>query len=142
MFTRRIMAVNESETLRLNSLVQELKANGKSVFNLTAGEPDFAAPDVAKEKIIEAVHANKSKYTPAPGIPELRKLVAAKTNRDHLTAVKNQPWEASNVVVTNGGKQAIFNATLCLVQQGDEVIIPSPYWLSYPEIVRLQKARR
>jgi aspartate aminotransferase len=134
----RLSGVSESATLRLNALVQQMKANGEDVINLTAGEPDFPVPDAAKAAINKAVLENKSKYTPVPGIIELRKLIAHKTNLQHAELAKmKKPWDASNVVVSNGGKQAIFQTLLAVLNAGDEVLIPSPFWLSYPEMVKL-----
>ena len=134
---KRLNGVSESATLKLNALVQSMKAQGIPVVNLTAGEPDFNVPDAAKEAVIEAVKANRSKYTPAPGIPELREAIARKTNLQQPSVAGHQPWKASDVIVTNGGKQALFNAFMALLDPGDEVLIPSPYWLSYPEMVKL-----
>jgi aspartate aminotransferase len=130
----RLDNVSESATLKLNALVNTMRAQGVDVVNLTAGEPDFNVPEPAKEAVIEAVRQNKSKYTPAAGIPELRGLIAAKTSRQQPEVA---PWKAGDVIVTNGGKQAIFNAMLALVNPGDEVVIPSPYWLSYPEMAKV-----
>ena len=132
---RRLEGVSESATLKLNAMVQQMKAQGIDVVNLTAGEPDFPPLEAAKEGAIEAVRANKSKYTPVPGVPELRELIAARTNRQQPALKK--PWTAKEVVVSNGGKQAIFDTFLALIDPGDEVLIPSPYWLSYPEMVKL-----
>lgn len=131
---RRLDGVSESATLKLNAAVQAMKAAGEDVVNLTAGEPDFPVADAVKEAIVDALKANKSKYTPVAGIPELRELVAAKTTRQQPSV---GAWKPANVVVTNGGKQAIFNALQALLDPGDEVLIPSPYWLSYPEMVKL-----
>lgn len=135
--SRRLDGVSESATLKLNSTVQMMKAQGVDVINLTAGEPDFPVPDAAKEAVKEALRLNRSKYTPVPGIPELRKAVALKTNLQQPSVAKIHPWEASNVIVTNGGKQALFNAFMALLDPGNEVLIPTPYWLSYPEMVKL-----
>lgn len=134
---KRLEGVSESATLKLNARVQAMKAQGMDVVNLTAGEPDFMVPDSVKEAVVEALKANRSKYTPAAGIPELRQAIADKTNAQQPSVVKNAPWKNTEVVVTNGGKQALFNAFLALLDQGDEVLIPSPYWLSYPEMVKL-----
>lgn len=134
---RRLEGVSESATLKLNATVQALKSQGVDVVNLTAGEPDFWVPDAAKEAVIEALKANRSKYTPVPGIIELREAIAIKTNRQQASLERESPWKASNVVVTNGGKQALFNSLMVLLNPGDEVLIPSPYWLSYPEMVRI-----
>jgi aspartate aminotransferase len=133
----RLEGVSESATLKLNAMVQQMKAQGIDVVNLTAGEPDFFVPEEAKKAVIDAVHANKSRYTPAAGIPEFREAVAKKTNEQQPHVTKSQPWKATDVVITNGGKQALFNTFLALLNDGDEVIIPSPYWLSYPEMVKI-----
>jgi aspartate aminotransferase len=117
--------------------VQALKAQGVNVINLTAGEPDFAVNELAKQAVMDAVHTNKSKYTPVPGIPELRTLVAQKTNGQQPSIAKSHPWKAANVVVANGGKQAIFNTLFALLDSGEEVLIPAPYWLSYPDMTKL-----
>ena len=137
MLSSRVRNLKESATLKINAQVNRMKLEGKQILNLTAGEPDFPPPEVARRAAIEAVEKNLSKYTPTAGIPELRELVAKKTNEQEpaLVAAK-RPWKASNVVVSNGGKQAIFNAIFSLIDQGDEVIIPAPYWLSYPEQVK------
>ena len=135
--SRRLDGVSESATLKLNAAVQAMKAQGVDVINLTAGEPDFQVPEAAKEAVVEAVKANRSKYTPAAGLPELRRLVAEKTNRQQPSLSRSEPWKPADVVVTNGGKQALFNTFLALIDPGDEVIIPAPYWLSYPEMVKV-----
>jgi len=134
---KRLEGVSESATLKLNARVQAMKAQGMDVVNLTAGEPDFMVPDSVKEAVVEALKANRSKYTPAAGIPELRQAIADKTNAQQPSVAQNIPWKSTEVVVTNGGKQALFNAFLALLDQGDEVLIPSPFWLSYPEMVKL-----
>jgi aspartate aminotransferase len=135
--SRRLDGVSESATLKLNAAVQSMKAQGVDVVNFTAGEPDFWVPDAAKEAVVEALKANRSKYTPVPGIPELREAVAKKTNVQQPSLAKSRPWKASDVIVSNGGKQALFNTFLALIDNGDEVLIPAPYWLSYPEMVKL-----
>ena len=135
---KRLDGVSESATLKLNALVQAMKTQGIDVINLTAGEPDFNVPDASKAAVQEALAANRSKYTPAPGIPELRTLIAEKTNRQQPAMVAaHRPWKSTDVVVTNGGKQAIYNAMMALLDPGDEVLIPAPYWLSYPEMAKL-----
>ena len=135
MISRRVAGLKESATLKINAVVNALKLEGKTIYNLTAGEPDFAPPEAAKKAVIDAVEKNLSKYTPTPGIPELRELIAAKTNAQQPSLSKQNPWNASNVVVTNGGKQAIFDTILALIDRGDEVVFGAPYWLSYPEMV-------
>ena len=132
----RLDGVSESATLKLNALVQSMRAKGEDVVNLTAGEPDFPVPDVAKAAVRDALDRNLSKYTPAAGVPELRELVAKKMNSQH-PAFSSAPWVGADVVVTNGGKQSLFNLMLALLNPGDEVLIPAPYWLSYPEMAKL-----
>lgn len=134
-FSNRIQQLSESATLKVNALVNQLKKDGQTIFNLTAGEPDFEPHPQAKEAVRVALDQNWSKYTPTAGLAELRELVAQKTNRQQSKL--DIPWSSQEVVVTNGGKQALFNAILTLLNEGDEVVIPSPYWLSYPEMVKV-----
>lgn len=134
MFSKKISNLQESATLKINTIVNQLKKEGKTVYNLTTGEPDFHVSQEVKNAVIEALNKNLSKYTPTPGILELRELIAKKTNSQQNLS---QPWKLSNVMVSNGGKQAIFNTILALVDKGDEVIISAPYWLSYPEMVKV-----
>src|SRR5690242_4720117 len=101
---KRLEGVSESATLKLNALVQSMKSQGIDVVNLTAGEPDFNVPEAAKKAVIDAVHANRSKYTPVAGIPELRAAIVEKTNRQQPSVAAKQPWKPTDVVVTNGGK--------------------------------------
>jgi len=136
MISKRVRELKESSTLKVNALVNRLKAEGKEVFNLTAGEPDFPPPEESKKAVIEAVAKNLSKYTPTAGIPELRDLIAARTNASQPSVAAQSPWSGADVVVCNGGKQAIFNAVFALVDEGDEVIFGAPFWLSYPEMVK------
>lgn len=133
--SERMSLISESPTMRLNALVQSMKKQGVDVVNLTAGEPDFVVHDLVKQAVTKAVEENHNKYTPAAGLPELRQLVAEKTNRQQPSLEK--PHESKNVVVTNGGKQALFNALFSLVNPGEEVLIGSPYWVSYPEMIKL-----
>src|SRR5437762_4667954 len=129
----RIGAVAESATLAIDAKYKALQAAGEDVIGFGAGEPDFPTP----AHIVEAAAAacadpRNHKYTPTPGLPELRAAIAAKTRRDSGYEV-----EASRVVVTNGGKHAVYNAFQTLLDPGDEVIIPAPYWTTYPEAVKL-----
>lgn len=135
-FSKRVNDLQESATLKINAIANQLKAEGKSIINLTAGEPDFPVYDEAKKAVIDALEKNMSKYTPTPGIPELRELIAKKTNSQQPSLSAN-PWKAANVMVTNGGKQALFDVILTLIEKGDEVLIPAPFWLSYPEMVKV-----
>ena len=136
-FAHRLDGVSESATLKLNATVQQLKAQGVDIINLTAGEPDSPVPDAAKEAAIHAIQTNQNKYTPVPGIAPLREAVAAKTNAQQPSLSAQKPWKSAHVCVSNGGKQALFNSLLALINPGDEVLIPAPYWLSYPEMVKL-----
>ncbi len=130
---RRVAAIAPSATLAVDAKAKALKAAGEPVIGFGAGEPDFATPDYIVEAAVAACHDPRNhRYTPAPGLPELREAVAAKTFRD--SGVEVAP---SQVVVTNGGKQAVYEAILAVVDDGDEVLLPAPYWTTYPEPIRL-----
>jgi aspartate aminotransferase len=135
---KRLDEITESVTLKLNAIASDLKAKGVDVINLTAGEPDFNVHEDAKRAVVDALERNQSKYTPVPGIPELLKAVAEKTNaqQKEIGNEKNA-WKPENVIVSNGGKQALFNSFLAILNPGDEVLIPQPFWLSYPEMVKI-----
>jgi aspartate aminotransferase len=136
--SRRLRNVTESATLRLNAKVNQLRSQGRDIVNLTTGEPDFDVPSAAKAAVEEGLRKNLSKYTPVAGIAELRERIAVRTNRQQPAVVAARgEWKASHVVVTNGGKQAIFNALLATVDPGDEVLIPAPFWVSYPDMAKI-----
>jgi len=131
--SRRIAAIAESATLKVDSKAKALQAAGRPVISYAAGEPDFITPANIVEAASRAVLDPKNyRYTPAAGLPELREAIAAKTARD-------SGWQvaASQVVVTNGGKQAVYQSFATLIDPGDEVIIPTPFWTTYPEAVAL-----
>lgn len=130
--SERVNNLSESETLKMTQKSRELKAKGNDVIALTLGEPDFNTPQNVKNAAIKAVEKNMTRYTPVPGYQELREAIAKKFKRDN-----NLNYTAEQIVVSNGAKQSITNTILCLVNPGDEVIVPSPYWVSYPEIVKL-----
>lgn len=134
-FTDRINRVEESLTIGMAKKARELKAQGKDVISLSLGEPDFDTPEHIKEAAIEAMKAGKTKYPPVGGIPELKAAICAKFKRDN-----NLDLEAAEVMVSTGAKQCIMNCMLSLVQAGDEVLIPLPYWVSYSEMVRFAGA--
>jgi aspartate aminotransferase len=134
---QRMDGIQESVTLRLNSVAKALAQEGRSIVNLTAGEPDFTPPPECEAAVNQAVARHDSKYTPTAGHMALRASIAAFTNQLQPALSAAAPWTALNVVVTNGGKQSIFNAILSLLRDGDEVLIPSPFWLSYPEMVKI-----
>lgn len=126
----RLSRVKPSPTLVVTAKAAELKAAGKDVIGLGAGEPDFDTPDHIKEAAIAAIKAGQTKYTPVSGTPALKKAITDKFKREnHLDYAANQ------IIVGAGGKQVIFNAFLATLNEGDEVIIPAPYWVSYPDIV-------
>lgn len=131
--SKRIAAITESATLKVDAKAKALQAEGRAVISYAAGEPDFPTPAHIVEAAAKAVLDPKNhRYTPAVGLPELREAIAQKTLRDSGTAVI-----ASQVVVTNGGKQAVYQAFAVLLDQGDEVILPTPYWTTYPEAIAL-----
>ncbi|MFG2842357.1 pyridoxal phosphate-dependent aminotransferase [Kitasatospora sp. NPDC048296] len=129
----RIGAIAESATLAVDAKAKALKAAGRPVIGFGAGEPDFPTPDYIVEAAVEACRDPKNhRYTPAGGLPELKAAIAAKTLRDSGYQV-----DASQVLVTNGGKQAIYEAFAAILDPGDEVIVPAPYWTTYPESIQL-----
>jgi aspartate aminotransferase len=131
--SKRIAAIAESATLKVDAKAKALQAEGRPVISYAAGEPDFPTPAHIVEAAAKAVLDPKNhRYTPAVGLPDLREAIAQKTLRDSGTEVT-----ASQVVVTNGGKQAVYQAFAVLLDQGDEVLLPSPYWTTYPEAIAL-----
>lgn len=131
--SRRIAAIAPSATLAVDAKAKAMKAAGAPVIGFGAGEPDFPTPGPIVEAAIEACSdVRNHRYTPAPGLPELREAIAVKTLRDSGVTV-----EPSQVVVTNGGKQAVYESVLAVVDDGDEVLLPAPYWTTYPEPIRL-----
>ncbi len=120
-----------SATLAMTNRVLAMRAEGKSVIGLSAGEPDFDTPDFVKDAAIEAIRQGKTKYTNVDGIPELKAAIAAKFKRDN-----GLDYVAKQISVNSGGKHTLFNALVATVDKGDEVIIPAPYWVSYPDIVQ------
>ncbi|WKN49166.1 pyridoxal phosphate-dependent aminotransferase [Nocardioides sp. Arc9.136] len=131
--SRRIGAIAESATLKVDAKAKALKAEGRPVIGFGAGEPDFPTPDYIVEAAVEACRDPKNhRYTPAGGLPELKKAIAAKTKRDSGLDV-----DPAQVLVTNGGKQAIYEAFAAMLDPGDEVIVPAPYWTTYPESIQL-----
>ena len=131
--SRRIAAIAESATLAVDAKAKALSAAGEHVIGFGAGEPDFATPDYIVEAAAAACRDPKNhRYTPTPGLPELRSAIATKTKRDSGYEV-----DASQVVVTNGGKQAVYEGFAALLDPEDEVLLPAPYWVTYPEAIRL-----
>jgi aspartate aminotransferase len=129
----RIGSITESATLAVDAKAKALKAAGRPVIGFGAGEPDFATPDYIVDAAIEAAKDPRNhRYTPAGGLPELKAAIAEKTRRDSGYQV-----EPAQVLVTNGGKQAVYEAFATLLDPGDEVLLPTPYWTTYPEVIRL-----
>ena len=133
--SRRIRSVEKSKTLAITDKAKALARSGIDVVSLSAGEPDFDTPAHVKEAAIQGIKEGFTKYTASTGIPELRQAVADRLNRE-----ANADYAASNVLVTCGGKHAIFSAVLALCDPGDEVLIVSPHWVSYPEMAKLAGA--
>ena len=130
--SQRILTMSESETLAMTRIARELKETGKDVISLSIGEPDFNTPEVVKEFGKQAIDENWSHYPPVPGYPELRKAISAKFKRDN-----NLDYSPEQIVVSTGAKQSIYQVVMSLVNPGEEVIIPAPYWVSYKEIVKV-----
>ena len=129
----RVGGIAESATLKVDAKAKSLKAEGRPVIGFGAGEPDFATPDYVVEAAVEACRDPKNhRYTPAGGLPELKKAIVEKTRRDSGYDV-----EPAQVLVTNGGKQAVYQTFATLLDPGDEVILPAPYWTTYPEAIAL-----
>src|SRR5512142_1434494 len=133
--SRRIAAIAESATLAVDAKAKALKAAGKPVIGFGAGEPDFPTPDYIVEAAVAACRQPAMhRYTPAGGLPALKEAIVAKTARDSGLQVT-----PAQVLVTNGGKQAIYEAFATMLDPGDEVLLPAPYWTTYPEAVRLAR---
>jgi aspartate/methionine/tyrosine aminotransferase len=131
--SRRIAAIAESATLAVDGKAKALKAAGRPVIGFGAGEPDFPTPDyIVKAAAEAAAKPANHRYTPTPGLPELRDAIVAKTLRD-----SNYVITADQVLVTNGGKQSVYQSFASIIDPGDEVILPSPYWTTYPECIKL-----
>ena len=134
--TRRVSGIAESATLAISAKAKKMKAEGRDVVNFGVGEPDFNTPDYIIEAAIKAMKEGKTKYTPASGIPELKKAIVE--NRKLATGVEYSP---SQVVIGAGAKQPLYNAIAALAEEGDEVIVPSPYWVTYPELAKFCGAK-
>lgn len=134
--SNRVEKLAESETLAMARLGNELKEKGVNVINMSLGEPDFATPDFVKSAAIEAIQKNFSYYTPVPGYKELQEAISNKFKRDN-----NLNYKPSQVVASTGAKQSIINLVMAVVNSGDEVILPAPYWVSYSEMVSLNEGQ-
>jgi len=134
--SRRAASLTPSLTLAIDSKAKQMKAEGQDVVGFGAGEPDFDTPQHIKEAAAKALAAGFTKYTPAAGIPELRQAIADKHKRENGLAYK-----PSQIIVSCGGKHSCYNVIVATCEEGDEVVIPAPYWLSYPEMVKLASAK-
>ena len=134
--SERLQRLSPSATLAMSQRSSELKAQGVDVINMSVGEPDFNTPDHIKAAAIKAVEENYSRYSPVPGYPELKKAIVAKLKREN-----GLDYEPSQILVSNGAKQSVCNTIMALVNAGDEVIIPAPYWVSYPQMVLLAEGK-
>jgi len=134
--SKRIKNLSESQTIAMNQKSKDMQAQGIDVINLSVGEPDFFTPDHIKEAAKKAVDDNFSFYSPVPGYPELRKAISEKFKREN-----NLDYAPEQIVVSNGAKHSLANALLALVDAGDEVIVPAPYWVSYAELVKLSEGK-
>jgi len=132
LLSERVMALSESETLKMARMGRELRAQGHDVISLSLGEPDFDTPDHIKTAATQALHDGYTKYTPVPGLPELTKAISEKFKRDN-----NLDYRPEQIVVSNGAKQTVYNLCQALLDPGDEAILFSPYWVSYLEIVKM-----
>ncbi len=133
--SRLVSRMNESATIRMAQLARDLKSKGVNVISLTLGEPDFDTPEHIKTAAKEALDAGYTKYTPVPGLVELREAIVRKFKRDN-----NMEFDVNQIVVSNGAKQSIANVCLSLLDEGDEVILFAPFWVSYEEIVKMPGA--
>jgi aspartate aminotransferase len=130
--SNRLQRLAPSATLAMSQKSSEMKAQGIDVINMSVGEPDFNTPEAIKQAAKKAVDDNYSKYSPVPGYADLRKAIVAKLKRENKL-----DYSISEVLVSNGAKQSVCNTVMALVNPGEEVIIPAPYWVSYPQMVKL-----
>ena len=130
--SKRIQRVKPSPTLAISALAGQLKAEGRDIISMGLGEPDFETPEHIKQAAIDAINSGQTRYTPVDGTPELKHAVINKFKRDN-----NLDYELNQVLVSTGGKQGIYNLCQAVLNDGDEVIIPAPYWVSYPDMVSL-----
>ncbi|MFH1269611.1 MAG: pyridoxal phosphate-dependent aminotransferase [Candidatus Omnitrophota bacterium] len=133
---KRLEKINPSSTLAITAKAKKLKLEGYDIVNFAAGEPDFDTPDFIKDAAVAAIKSGFTKYTPTTGTPELKKLISEKLKEDNSLA-----YDPSQIVVSCGAKHSIFNALFVLLNRSDDVIIPSPYWVSYPEMVNLSEGK-
>ena len=136
MISKRVMEIAPSATLEIDSKAKQLRKDSKDVVIFGAGEPDFNTPENIKQAAIKAVNNNITRYTPVGGIPELKKAVADKLKREN-----NIDYDASEILISCGGKHSLYNIAMAVLDKGDEVILPVPYWVSYEEMIKLAEAK-
>jgi aspartate aminotransferase len=130
--SQRVSQIKPSATIAVSARANELRATGRDIISLGFGEPDFDTPDHIKEAAIQAIRDGKTKYTPVDGTPELKQAIIQKLKKDNALA-----YEPQQIIVSNGAKQSLLNLMLALLNEGEEGIIPAPYWVSYPDMVKL-----
>ena len=130
--SKNLLRIKQSPTMEITARAQELKANGLDIISLSVGEPDFDTPRNIKDAGIDAINKGQTKYTAVDGMPELKQAICNKFLRDN-----NLTYSIDQIIVSTGGKQVLFNALLATLNPGDEVIIPAPFWVSYPDMVKL-----
>ena len=131
MFSKRVEKLSPSLTIAISQKARELKAAGRDILAFSAGEPDFDTPKIIKDEAIKAINEGFTKYTSVAGIPKLLEAIRIKLEKDN-----NLDYSTDEIIVSNGAKQSLFNIMACLIEEGDEVIIPAPYWVTYPELVK------
>src|SRR5512143_65440 len=132
MISEKVQRIGASPTLKIAAKAKALKAEGIDVIDLSVGEPDFPTPQNAKDAAKRAIDANQTKYTANEGTLELRRAIADRLREDH-----GHSYEPNQILVSSGAKHSLYNAMLAMVNEDEEVIIPAPFWVSYPEMVRL-----
>ena len=136
MLSKRVQVLSPSLTIEISTLARELKVQGKDILSFSAGEPDFDTPEAIKERAKMAINQGATKYTAVAGIPELLQAISNKLEREN-----GLKYEPNQIIVSNGAKQSLFNLTQALLDKSDEVIIPAPYWVTYPELVKYAGAK-
>ncbi len=131
MLSQRIQVLSPSATIAVSTLAAELRAEGKDILSFSAGEPDFDTPQLIKDAAVDAINEGFTKYTAVAGIPKLLEAIQGKLKREN-----GLEYDTKQIIVSNGAKQSLFNLTQALINEGDEVIIPAPYWVTYPELVQ------
>jgi aspartate aminotransferase len=134
--SKRAQNITPSATMRISALAKEMNRRGEHVVSLSMGEPDFPTPEKVKLAGIKAIENNKTKYTVNTGVPELREAISAKLKKDN-----NLDFSSDEIIVSNGAKHSLYNALLAIIDEGDEVLIPAPYWVSYPHMVNLAQGK-